>query len=73
MTWSSHVVRDSVAPALGGLCTQCHEGKGREISVPLHRGGRKMVPALGPFNQVTLSLSLGMTDMLETETSFKKG
>lgn len=36
MTWSSHVeMRDSVAPSLGGLSTQVHEGRSGEISVLL--------------------------------------
>ena len=34
MTWSSPVVRDSVAPSLGGLSTQLREGKGGGVSVP---------------------------------------
>ena len=36
MTWASQVeMKDSVAPSLGGLPTQLHEGRNREISVPL--------------------------------------
>lgn len=74
MTWSSPVVRDSVALSLGGLSTLLHVGKGRGISVQSLRDRRKnKFQHLEPSIKSHFSLSLGINEKLETEIYFKKG
>lgn len=74
MTWSSPVVRDSVAPSLGVLSTLCHVGKGGGISVqPLRDRRKNKFWHLEPLIESYFSLSLGISEKLETEIYFKKG